>query len=131
VDGDTISVMHDGRAERVRLEGIDCPEDGHPFGKAAKQATSGLVFGHEVRVHAVGHDRYGRTIGRVYVGDIDVNLQVVRLGLAWHFKRYSSEEALAHAESDARTARRGLWSDPHALPPWEWRRTRGVPEKAP
>jgi micrococcal nuclease len=82
-DGDTISVMHDGHAERVRLEGIDCPEDGQPFGKAAKRAASDLVFGRDVRVQVAGKDRYGRTLGRVYIGQTAVSLRIVRLELAW------------------------------------------------
>ena len=123
-DGDTISVIHEGRAEKVRLEGIDCPEGGQPFGRRAKQATSDLVFGRDVRVEVRGTDRYGRTIGRVFVGQTDVSLGLVRQGVAWHFKRYSSESALAEAENEARTSRRGLWADGDAIPPWDWRRAR-------
>ena len=44
-DGDTISVMRDGRSVRVRLEGIDCPERGQDFGQRAKQFTSDMAFG--------------------------------------------------------------------------------------
>src|SRR5256886_10073124 len=64
-DGDTISVMHNGKAERIRLSGIDCPEKGQAFGQRAKQFTSALVFGKDVTVQVLGHDKYGRTIGEV------------------------------------------------------------------
>ena len=121
-DGDTISVMRDGRAVRVRLEGIDCPENGQPFGRAAKKATSELVSGRDVSVADHGLDRYGRTIGRIFIGHADLSLELVRLGMAWHFLRYSGDPALARAEEEARKAKRGLWVDADPLPPWEWRR---------
>lgn len=67
IDGDSISVMHDGKAEQVRLNGIDCPEKGQAFGKRAKQATSSLAFGKDVTVDAKTTDRYGRTVADVTV----------------------------------------------------------------
>jgi len=36
-DGDTIKVMHEGRAVKVRLHGIDCPKKKQPFGTKAKK----------------------------------------------------------------------------------------------
>lgn len=64
-DGDSIHVMHNGRAEKVRLHGIDCPEKGQPFGRRAKQATSDLAFGQKVTIHNTGKDKYGRTVATV------------------------------------------------------------------
>lgn len=120
-DGDTITVLVEREQYRVRLEGIDCPESGQDFGRRAKEKTSDLVFGREVRVVVTDHDRYGRTVGRVFVEDLDVNLELVRAGMAWHFIRYSREKALAEAEREARAAKRGLWAQPNPIPPWEWR----------
>lgn len=54
LDGDTIEVLHDNKAERIRLYGIDCPEKGQAFGQKAKQATSSLLFGKDVRVETHG-----------------------------------------------------------------------------
>jgi endonuclease YncB( thermonuclease family) len=51
LDGDTIEVLHNTRAERIRLNGIDCPEKGQAYGKQAKQAASALVFGKQVTLH--------------------------------------------------------------------------------
>ena len=42
LDGDTIEVLHNTRPERIRLSGIDCPENGQAYGKRAKQAASAL-----------------------------------------------------------------------------------------
>ncbi len=122
-DGDTISVLQEQHSVRVRLHGIDCPELHQPFGRAAKRATSSLVFKRDVRIVPVDTDRYGRLVARVFVGSLDVNLELVRRGFAWHYVRYSHDAALAAAQREARAARRGLWADPHPVPPWAWRRT--------
>ncbi len=68
-DGDTITVMHNGKGERIRLHGIDCPEKRQAFGKQAKQFTSTLVFGTTVTVQILDRDRYGRTVGVVLLPD--------------------------------------------------------------
>jgi len=120
-DGDAITVLIDTAPTTIRLHGIDCPERRQDFGTRAREFTSGLAFGKAVRVVDHGKDRYGRTIGRVYVGDVDVSLELVRAGLAWHYKKYSTEQALADAEQEARDARRGLWSQSGPVPPWDFR----------
>mgnify|MGYP001765834058 CR=1 FL=1 len=122
-DGDTISVMQEGRAVRIRLHGIDCPELHQPFGRAAKQTASSLVFKRDVRVVPVDVDAYGRLVADVYLGSLHVNLELVRRGFAWHYTRYSRDAALAAAEREARSARRGLWADSDPIPPWAWRRS--------
>ena len=121
-DGDTISVMKAGKAVKIRLEGIDCPELGQDFGTRAKQFTSALVFGKDVQVKEYNLDRYGRMVARIYVEGKDVCLELVKAGLAWHYKHYSSDPVLAEAEVEARRAKRGLWSMPNPLPPWEYRK---------
>lgn len=123
-DGDTISVLREGRSVRLRLHGIDCPELGQAFGRAAKQTTSSLVFKRDVHVVPVDIDQYGRLVADVFVGSTSINLELVRRGFAWHFTRYSRDAALANAEREARSARRGLWADPRPVPPWAWRRSR-------
>jgi len=96
--------MKAGKAVRILLEGIDCPESGQDFGAKAKVFTSGLVFGKDVEVKEYNLDRYGRTVARVYVDSKDLSLELVQAGLAWHFKKYSSDVVLAEAEEQARTA---------------------------
>ena len=58
-DGDTITVLHNGKGERIRLHGIDCPEKRQAFGNGAKQFTSNLVFGKTVTMRDHGRDRSG------------------------------------------------------------------------
>src|SRR5210317_1829752 len=83
-----------------------------------------LVFRKPVRVVYVDTDRYGRTVGRVYVGDLDVNAELVRRGAAWVYRKHARDESLFRLEDEARSARRGIWSLPEVqrMPPWEWRR---------
>ena len=69
LDGDTISVMHNGRAEKVRLSGIDCPEKGQAYGNNAKYAASELVYGKEITLQTYGRDKYGRTLADVFLPD--------------------------------------------------------------
>lgn len=120
-DGDTISILHEGRAEKIRLYGIDCPEKGQPFGTRAKQFTSEMAFGKIVEVKPTVIDKYGRTVAWVYVNGTCLNKELLKAGLAWHYKQYSSDYDLALAELDAREKKLGLWSEPNPTPAWDWR----------
>lgn len=125
-DGDTITVLTDGKKSvKVRLDGIDAPEAKQAYGARAKQALSDLVFGKTVQIDVRTRDRYGRTVGRVRIGDVDVNVEMVRMGYAWWYRVYAKKDrALEAAEAEARAARRGLWGEKDPTPPWEWRRKR-------
>jgi endonuclease YncB( thermonuclease family) len=123
-DGDTMTVLLDKTQHKIRLEGIDAPEKGRAYGTKARQALADKIFGETVRVDWKKRDRYGRIIGRVYLGDRDISLEMVKDGWAWHYKQYSKEAALADAEKEARKAGRGLWADKNPAPPWEWRQER-------
>lgn len=122
-DGDTITVLRDKTPVKIRLYGIDCPEKGgQAFGNKAKQFTSKMVFRKQVEIKPVDKDRYGRTVAWVYVDGKNLCEELVRNGLAWHYKKYSSDQSLSDLETQARKGRVGLWRDPHALAPWEYRR---------
>ncbi len=125
-DGDTIVLLTaNEQQETIRLAAIDCPEKSQPFGKAAKAATAALCFGRAVRVRCQpAPDRYGRTIGIIYVGDICVNEQLLRQGMAWHYRRYSGNASWTALEDSARGAHAGLWADPAPVAPWEWRKAK-------
>lgn len=126
-DGDTITVLLAGeQSVKVRLEAIDCPEMGQPYGKAAKQAMSDLVYGKDVTLKMNGLDRYQRTLGVVAVGSTVVNVAMVRMGLAWRYDLHDKYPILGVMEEEARANHRGLWADTSAapVPPWAWRRRR-------
>ena len=124
VDGDTITVLIERTQVRIRLNGIDCPEKGQPFGRAATELTSSLAFGKTVQVISHGPDRYGRTVADIILpGGKSLNQELVRAGLAWWFRRYAPrDKTLARLEEEARDARRGLWRDEDPIPPWLWRK---------
>jgi len=122
-DGDTLTVLTAGNVQiKVRLVEIDVPEIKQPFGQQSKQALSALVFGKDVEIRATGKDRYGRTLARVFVDGADVNLAMVKAGMAWRFDKYSKDRAFQSAQEEAQRARRGLWADPAPVAPWEWRK---------
>jgi endonuclease YncB( thermonuclease family) len=124
-DGDTLTLLTpDRRQVKIRLHGVDAPERRQPWGNRARQALSDLAFQRTVRVEVQDVDRYGRTVGRIYAGPVDVNAEMVRRGLAWVYPRYNRDPALPLLEAEARAGRRGLWVDPRPVPPWDWRRQR-------
>lgn len=122
-DGDTLELLVDARAVRVRLAEIDAPEIGQPWGRRAKDRLVELAFRKVARVEIRGADGYGRLLGHVYVGNLHVNRQLVREGHAWAYRQYLEDEALLELESQARAQGVGLWQfAAGAVPPWDWRR---------
>ena len=123
-DGDSIKVMHNGKAEKVRLNGIDCPEKGQAFGKRVKQVTSSLAFGRDVRVHTKTMDRYGRTVAEVTLpGGMSLNRELVKQGWCWWFRKYAPHDTiLSSLEASARKQSLGIWVDARPVPPWEFRK---------
>jgi endonuclease YncB( thermonuclease family) len=127
-DGDTLTLLvPDGasfKQVRVRLGEIDTPESRQPYGQRAKQALSDLAFGQPARVVVETTDKYGRTVGRVYVGGTDVNAEMIRQGAAWAYRQYLKDQSLLTLEAQAKAAKRGLWGLPEAqrCPPWDWRK---------
>jgi endonuclease YncB( thermonuclease family) len=127
-DGDTITVLDDANFQRkIRLAGIDAPERNQPFGNVSRLSLSQLVAGKTVRVEINKTDRYGRAVGSVWAGDLDVNRRQVERGMAWWYQAYAHEQsptdriAYAQAQDAARKGRYGLWVDKNPIPPWDWR----------
>jgi micrococcal nuclease len=106
------------------LSGIDCPEKGQAYGHKAKEAASALVFGKKVTLQTYGLDKYGRTLADVLLPDgTNINHTLIKDGWCWWYRKYAPGDAvLERLESEAREAKRGLWDDPHPVPPWEWRK---------
>lgn len=122
-DGDTIEILYEGRSQTIRLVDIDCPEKKQAFGMIAKQFTSDFCFGKVVKVESAGsRDRYDRVLGTVYYNDKCLNQELVKNGLAWHYKKYSHKKIFDDLEREAREKGIGLWSDKNPTPPWDFRR---------
>ena len=126
LDGDTIEVLHNQHPERIRLNGIDCPEKSQAFGQKAKQAASDLAFGKEVTLQTHGYDKYKRTLADVILPDgTNVNQELVKQGWCWWYRKYApGDTTLERLESEAREGRKGLWVDPQPVPPWVYRKAR-------
>ena len=126
-DGDTLTVRKDGVvATKIRLWGIDAPEKRQAFSNSAKRHLSTLAYGKRVKVLVRDTDRYGRTVAEIILADgRNVNQEMVKAGYAWWFRHYAPyDRVLERLEGGARNAKRGLWADPYAVPPWEFRKVR-------
>lgn len=128
IDGDTIEILlKNSKSEKIRLLGIDAPESKQPNGKASTDNLKKCVSNVDVMIKWQEKDRYNRILGKVLANNIDCNLKQVEDGLAWHYKRYIKSQpqpdqlSYANAEFFARQAKKGLWSDPKAIEPWQWR----------
>ncbi|WP_165078066.1 MULTISPECIES: thermonuclease family protein [unclassified Desulfovibrio] len=126
-DGDTVTILTGGnRQVKIRLYGIDCPEKRQAYGNRARQAIAEMIAGKEVRVRSMGVDRYGRVLGLITgPGGEDVNRAMIRQGMAWVYTHYCKAPECKRwriDEVEAQAAKLGLWADPHAMPPWDWRR---------
>ena len=124
VDGDTYDVLtNDKRSIRIRMNGIDAPEKKQPFGQKSKEKLASLCAGQELKIIPHGYDRNKRMLADAInkLGQ-NINLEMVKSGYAWHYKKYSKDSALALAEINARADRIGLWADPNPIEPWNWRK---------
>lgn len=124
-DGDTFrGVTEDGTEIRFRMQGVDAPETGQAFSKISKAKLSSLVLGKRVgiKVHNKG-DRYGRPVVWVETpSGLDVGEEMLKAGLAWHYKAYDKSEKYSQLEQEARANKVGLWGDKNPIEPWEYRK---------
>jgi endonuclease YncB( thermonuclease family) len=127
-DGDTITVLDQQKnTYKIRLQGIDAPEKKQAFGEKSKQSLHDLVHSKQVRIEYDKEDKYGRIVGKVTVEDVDVCLQQLVLGMAWHYKKYQNEQSVSdralysETELTSKSLKLGLWTDDTPMPPWEFR----------
>jgi endonuclease YncB( thermonuclease family) len=124
-DGDTLTVLVSNRPVKVRISDIDAPESKQPFGTRSRQHLASICHGKPAWVIDKGRDRYKRTLGQVSCAGVDAASAQVRAGMAWVFTKYAAANSpLYELEKKAREGRMGLWSDPYARAPWEWRQAR-------
>jgi len=129
IDGDTVRVHFPGTVNSVsvRLSGIDAPELSQAFGRDAKAALAGLIDDNVTKLHVIGRDKYGRTLGSLYVYNkasgvwVDVQKFAVASGWAWVYKRYTKDANFLKLQTEAQRHQRGLWKALTPVPPWEYR----------
>jgi endonuclease YncB( thermonuclease family) len=134
IDGDTVAAIAYGKPVKIRLDSIDCPEDGQEWGDVATYGLIKLIGGREVFVETHGLDHHGRTLGTLFIWNSDkqewmnVNERMVTLGHAWVMRLYykhlpkSRQVKLNQLENWAKSKRIGLWQNDNPIPPWQWRK---------
>lgn len=120
-DGDTLTLLSDGARIRIRLFEIDAPEHDQPGSSEARRALARKVDGKYVRVAVETVDDYGRVVGKLWLGEVDIGRELIREGHAWAYRHYLDDRTLLEDEAAARQAERGLWGLPDPVAPWEWR----------
>jgi endonuclease YncB( thermonuclease family) len=134
VDGDTIKVVNNGNQLTIRLVGIDAPETskkkrqpGQPFSQKSTKYLASLILNKTVEIKSYGQDRYGRTLGVIYVNDINVNIEMVQAGLAEVYRGPPASgldlDPYWKAEEEAKKSKREMWvlGDKY-ISPRKWRR---------
>jgi len=133
-DGDTIKIRGNGTTITIRLVGIDAPEiskkkhePGQPFSRKSTKHPAGLVLDKSAEIKSYGHDRYGRTLGVVFINGLNVNLEMVKAGLAEVYRgrpaKGFNNEPYIKAEAEARKAKLNIWSlGDQYISPKDWRR---------
>ncbi|WP_313717391.1 thermonuclease family protein [Kaistella carnis] len=126
-DGDTVEGLYYQLPIVIRLEHIDAPEKKQAFGTVSKKKLSDLAFGKTVTIISKGKkgnfDRNGRMIAEIYTKEKTcLNKEMLKTGLAWHYKKYSTSAEYAQLENTARKKRVGLWADKNPIAPWNFRK---------
>jgi endonuclease YncB( thermonuclease family) len=120
-DGDTFTLLVDDTRYRIRLAEIDTPEKDQAWSTQARQALAGKVYEKHVTVQLVDTDRHGRLVAKAWLGDRDINREMVRDGHAWVYQNYLQDRSLLEDEAAAKQEAVGIWSQPTPIPPWIWR----------
>lgn len=123
-DGDTFTLLDNKNKQiRIRLYGIDCPENKQDYSQVAKKFTSDRVFGKVIKVEVQNVDRYGRIVGLVILPDgKNLNEELLKAGLAWHYTHYDKTKEFAKLQRIAKREKRGVWRHKNPIPPWDFRK---------
>lgn len=123
-DGDTMTILQDGKPLKLRLANIDAPEKRQSFGGRSKQSLFDLCWGKDVTYKVQDIDRYKRTVALVYCDGVEVNRVQVERGFAWVYYKYNKDSSLSALQNLAQFNRRGLFADSNPIPPWEFRHSK-------
>ena len=122
-DGDTCTLMADDQKYRIRFYGIDAPEIKQDGGIVARERLRHKILNKNVRIEVVDQDRYGRTVGKVFLGTRYINLEMAAEGTVWYYQAYAKKARdLRDASEMARKRKWGIWRNPDPQPPWEFRK---------
>jgi len=131
VDGDTVHLLNENEEKlKVRLQHIDAPEIDQSYGKESKFLLEQLILNKKVTVVGDKKDKYKRLLGVISLDEMDINLEMIKAGAAWHFKKYAKFDQTEHQykiydenEHQAKLKKIGLWKE-NAISPWLWRKNK-------
>ena len=123
-DGDTLTLQNNNGVYKIRLSGIDAPESRQAYGNVSRNYLYNMVKDRFVYAEVHNKDRYGRYVAKIMLDNTDVNAEMLRAGLAWHYKQYDKNPEYARLEQEAKRNRRGLWIEKNSIPPWIYRKSK-------
>ena len=123
-DGDTLTLQNNNGIYKIRLVGIDAPESRQAYGNVSRNYLYNMVRDRFVYAEVHSKDRYGRYVAKIILDNTDVNAEMLRAGLAWHYKQYDNNYEYAMLEQEAKKNRRGLWMEKNPIPPWIYRKNK-------
>lgn len=119
-EGDTITILHGGTKQEIKLYGIDSPAMKQKFGKSAQHFTSEILYNQTVLVKPLAKDQHGRTVGIVYMDGQCLNAELIKAGYAWVDKKSCDRPVCQkwfRLEKAARIRKIGLWAEENPVPP--------------
>ena len=130
-DGDTISVKKlknnilDGDLIKIRLYGVDAPEKDQDFGYESKKALMNYVSNKTIEIDIKSKDRYGRSVGILYVDGRNINEELLRDGYVWYYEQYDkNNERSRLLQENAMKNKLGLFSKKGYVEPWKFRKAK-------
>ncbi len=124
-DGDTFHLKpEEGKKIKIRVADIDCPERTQPFGLVAKAFVVEEIANSVVVAIIKDRDRYGREIAYIRYRGKDLSEELLKNGLAWHYKKYSDSLLFTDLEEEAREKMIGLWGQKEPVAPWDHRQSK-------
>ncbi|MDR1762687.1 MAG: thermonuclease family protein [Dysgonamonadaceae bacterium] len=128
IDGDTFrGLTKDNEEIKFRIYAIDAPEKAQAYGTRSRQYLSNLIFKQTVGIKIQKKsDQYGRPVAWVFTEDgRDVSAEMLKAGMAWHYKYFDKTKKYADLEAEARKAKVGLWADDNPVAPWDFKKNKG------
>ena len=122
IDGDTIDVLVVNQSVRIRLAEIHAPEKAQAYGNQAKKTLAGLIKNKDIIVIPLDQDPYQRTVAIIKLDEININQEMVRLGMAWVYSSYNYDPRLPLLQAKAKADKVGIWQQTNSLPPWVYRK---------
>ena len=123
-DGDSVILRFEDSTEKeARLFGIDAPEYNQAYGRDAKAILSNLVYKKTVLLESKGQDRYQREIVILKFNkqQTSINQLMIERGAAWVYSKYQDDKTWHNSQIKAQKNSLGLWTNPAAIAPWDWR----------